>query len=518
MIDGRRPRAPIASRWAQVVGPIAAVVLAWAAPASANGRFPRAERLLEDPADSQSLMLGATYGLLTTRDRGKNWYYLCEQAFSLQEGYVGDPLLDRAGDGTLLVAVQASLNVSHDHGCNWTSTLGAPREGVADYTVVRATPNTLLALYLKLEDGALHNEVLESTDAGESWHKIGTELPLVSVYSIDVPPSDPTRIYVTGLSPDGHGQFVVSHDRGANWTSRPIPNTDANEVPYIAVVDPTVADRVFVRTDAWTDRDIIDTANDALLTTDDEGKNWTERFRTGAKLFGFALSADASTILIGYGDPIESAQLVDAGATGLYRASTSDYRFELVMSGSITCVAWTKTGVYVCTQQADVGYELSFSKTVDGFANGGDAVPILRRNEVKGPPPCCGSGGASLCAASWPTTCATVFNACPHGVSDAGVEDPAACMLEDAGASSTSGGTGGAASGNGSGSDGGATASGTSTSSSSTASGGSSGGGGDSSGCAVTGRRSSSRSDGFFLAALLAATRSVRARLARRRR
>src|SRR5262249_20365239 len=58
---------------------------------------------------------------------------------------------------------------------------------------------------------------------------------------------------------------------------------------------------------------------------------------------------------------------------------------------------------------------------------GGDAVRLLRRNEVKGPPPCCGSGGASLCAASWPTTCSAVFDACPNGVPDASTPDPAAC-------------------------------------------------------------------------------------------
>jgi hypothetical protein len=38
--------------------------------ASANGRFPRAERLLQDPFDASHLILGATFGLLVTRDTG----------------------------------------------------------------------------------------------------------------------------------------------------------------------------------------------------------------------------------------------------------------------------------------------------------------------------------------------------------------------------------------------------------------------------------------------------------------
>jgi photosystem II stability/assembly factor-like uncharacterized protein len=518
MIESRRPHAPIRWRWAFVVGPIAAVSLASSSPASANGRFPRAERLLEDPSDPQSLMLGATYGLLTTSDRGQNWYYLCEQAFSLQEGYVGDPLIDRTGDGTLVVGVQASLNISRDHGCNWTSSFGGSGEGVADYTIVRATPNTLLALHLKIEDGAVHNDVVESTDAGTSFHSIGVELPLLSVNTIDVPPSDPTRIYVTGLDAAGQGQFVVSHDHAAHWTSHPIPNTNADEVPYIAAVDPAQPARVFVRTDAWTNRDIIDTANDALLTTDDEGTTWTERFRTGAKLFGFALSDDSSTVLIGYGDPIESAQLIDTSVTGLYRASTTDYQFDEVMSGSVTCLTWNHTGLYVCTQQADVGYELSFSKTVDGFAQGGDAVRLLRRNEVKGPPPCCGSGGASLCAASWPTTCSAVFDACPNGVPDASVPDPAMCTAYDGGTTNT--GDGAAASTGAASSNTGGGTSMTSSGSIDSSTTGNAQGSNSSSGCnlAASGRRASSPEGSFAALALLAGASTIRARRTRRRR
>ena len=37
--------------------------------------------------------MAATFGLLVTEDRGKNWYTICEQAFALRF-LEGDPLLE----------------------------------------------------------------------------------------------------------------------------------------------------------------------------------------------------------------------------------------------------------------------------------------------------------------------------------------------------------------------------------------------------------------------------------------
>src|SRR5262249_19848774 len=116
-----------------------------ASSAFANGRFPRAERLIEEPGDPNHLLLAGTYGILTTRDRGRTWYHVCEAAFSLRDGYVGDPLLDLTRSAGLLVGVQTTLNASPD-GCVWSPVLGGGSVYVVDDAFARSEPSTVVAL------------------------------------------------------------------------------------------------------------------------------------------------------------------------------------------------------------------------------------------------------------------------------------------------------------------------------------------------------------------------------------
>jgi photosystem II stability/assembly factor-like uncharacterized protein len=116
-------------------------------PLLANGRFPRAERLIESPTDSNKLYLAATYGLLFTTDRGCNWYHVCEAAFSFQTGYTGDPIFSLTGDGSLLVGTQARLSLSTDNGCDWKQTLvspASPTEAFFDFTVAASAAHPII--------------------------------------------------------------------------------------------------------------------------------------------------------------------------------------------------------------------------------------------------------------------------------------------------------------------------------------------------------------------------------------
>ena len=96
----------------------------------------------------------------------------------------------------------------------------------------------------------------------------------------------------------------MSRDHGATWSVRPIPNTGVDEVAYLAAIDPRDPKRIFVRTDAWVDQQ---TANDALLVSDDEGVTWRELFRSPAKLYGFALSPTAPEFSLATWNPQEGA-------------------------------------------------------------------------------------------------------------------------------------------------------------------------------------------------------------------
>ena len=399
---------------------IAAHVVTLSSAALSNGRFPRAQRLIEVPGDPARLTVAATYGLLQTADRGHSWSHVCEAAFAEKASYQGDPLIAWLDDQTLLVGIQSGLNVSRDGGCSFSRALGAAGEWVPDFTVSRAGPATVVAIVTKYVDGVT-NTLAMSTDGAKTWTPMGSRLPVVTALTVDLDPVDPARVYATGIA-NGLGVFLRSNDRGATWTSSPIPGTGTSAAPYIAAVHPTDPKQIFVRTDAWiTDNDRV--ANDALLHSRDGGTTWSVVFQSQAKMYGFALSPDASTVLVGLGDPTEG---VVPGPLGVFQSPTDRFAFEQVFDGHIGCLTWTGRGIYVCTSQYYEKFELAFS-AAPLSSSGSCLEPILRLDQVRGTLAC----GATATACDWPTDC-QVLGACGDG--DATEADAArGCGTSDAG-------------------------------------------------------------------------------------
>jgi len=388
--------------------------------------------LLESPTDPNRLTLAATYGLLTTSDRGKNWYHVCEAAFSFDEMYTGDPVVDLTADESLLAGVQGALTISHDHGCQWASVLQAPNQAIIDFSISRSNRNDAIVLVTIYGDGgAPVHRLQESTNGGMTWNLVGAPLPAAVVYTVDIDPKDPAHIVASGangLTETSTGLFLSSSDHGAHWTSTMIPGTNGDRVPYIAAIHPTEPQKIFVRTDAWKDRTNIDTADDALLYSSDGGKTWKEILHPGAgdmpgaKLFGFALSPDGSTALAGYGTPVESAQLIEESLMGVYKSSGPDYTFgDKMFDGAISCLTWTTTGVYVCvlSQQAGDPSYIGFAPDANFTSAPCSLAPIMRLNEVKGVPPGCTGRAASTC--DWAGKDCLTLDACGGATSDAGV-------------------------------------------------------------------------------------------------
>ena len=73
--------------------------------------------------------------------------------------------------------------------------------------------------------------------------------------------------------------MLRSDDHGASFRSFPIP-VAPEEYPYLAAVDATNPDRVYVRTDYWaTDEIGVAMASDALFVTEDGGQTFRELYR-----------------------------------------------------------------------------------------------------------------------------------------------------------------------------------------------------------------------------------------------
>ncbi len=462
--------------------------LGLATTALANGRFPHAERLVEDPNDSNQLYLAGTYGIVATSDRGASWYMICEASFAQSAGYTGDPLLDITSDGSLIVGVQTSIALSTDRGCNWVPTLEETL--VVDHALARSEPGRIVAAVNIATDGGARTELRESLDSGRSWEPIGQPLPVDLVYTIDVDPTDSERLYASGIV-DQEGVLATSVDRGATWTVHPIPGTGPNSVPYISAIDPRDSNKIFVRLDSGLE---VATRGDALLHSDDGGVTFREIHRSKAQLLGFALSPDASKVIIGYGEP-GFGDPSAPGPFGVFESATDGFSFERVHGGRVNGLAWTKTGIYVSSAEAQDGYELAFSPVDDFREDGGCLVPLFHLREIKGPLACPASTSTAVCVAEWSNTCLRL------GACSEVVPQPKVCVpFDPPGTISTDGGAEGSRDG-------------------------ASGGGGESdqgaareSGCHCTmGSRSEHEAAPMGLAYLLLASISVRSSSARTR-
>ncbi len=435
--------------------------LVFASSAFANGRFPRAQRFIESPTNTSLVALYGTYGLLVSSDAGRSWSNICEAATGTYTGE--DPLLEILPDGKIVASAQTALVKSGGSWCDWTTILDGSVDSVQDITRSQANPLTILALLGSYAQGrGFASQFVQSTDGGSTW-SMPASLPVIArALSIDVAPSSQKRVVVTGLDASGAGNLLVSDDGAATWQGKPLSMTNSSAAPYLAVISKNDPNRFFVRTDAYQSINGTDTANDALMLTLDGGSTWTTLIQKNAKLYGFALSPDESTVLAGYGDPVASETYVAPGDLGIYRADvatiTSDLahastHFEKIYEASVTCLRWTATGLFACTSQTAVGFEVG--KAADAsftLSNTNPFTPLLKLPEVR-PLPCaqgtrgytCYSdptnGFASVCALFQSSCDASPPPPMPHQ-RDAGLD--ASVIPKTSSSDAAAGGAGGA--------------------------------------------------------------------------
>jgi hypothetical protein len=237
----------------------------------ANGRFPRAQRVIETPSHPEKLVIAATYGLLVTEDRGTNWSYVCDAAFTFQTQFASDVVLGLTANGSMLLGVQKSVTRSTDRGCDFTKVLEPPgSSSIDDFTMTATNRDEVLALFTTFENGKNTIRLQESKDGGQTWTVIGAPIPGGLAYTIDVDPTNAQHIYVTAanltLDPNEPALFITSSDRGASWSVATIPNTSLDSSPWIGAIHPRDGNKIFVRTDSWKKTSLSeDVAGDALL-------------------------------------------------------------------------------------------------------------------------------------------------------------------------------------------------------------------------------------------------------------
>ena len=325
-----------------------AVSCTWSAHAAANGRFPTAQHVLVGPgAGSDTIVLRATFGLVISDDGGKTFHYVCEEAM----GYGGsafDPAVGLDASGRMLVGLyDGAVRVGTDR-CDAPRVPTLAGEYVSD--VDTNATGDVMAVSTATGFTEQRNYVWRSEDSGATFTRLGTGQLGTQFETLELAPTNDRRVYATALQLAPRRVVVYRSDDGGatlvDLTSFPQPDAIG---AYVAAVDPTNADTVYVRT-------IVAKVpgpgrQTALLRSDDAGATWTEVVRTADLMTGFAIAGDGEKLWIGGLDPADGLQRsLDRGATWTRIADTK-----------VQCLRWHAGSLYVCATNETDHYALGRS-------------------------------------------------------------------------------------------------------------------------------------------------------------
>lgn len=350
-----------------LVGAAALALFGGPAVAHANGRYPSTNAFFFSPNEPDRILLRVTFGLLVSNDRGKSWDWICEPALRLTGDE--DPMYTITPGGAVVSTTFHGVDVSTDRLCNHATFGGVlgPRVFV-DLTSRPAAPAEIVVFASSRSgDDVYDSELFETKDEAKTFTSLGTPFPDKSFLgeTVDLAPSDPERVYVTGVKNKGLDNrtthLFASRDRGKTWSGVPVPLEGTERSLYIAGVDPKTPDRVYLRTSNAFDQPT------RLVLSDDGGKTFRTIFSARNPVAGFALSPDGARVYVG------------SASDGLHSASTTDFVFTQRSKVEIQCLAWSADGLYACSNENN-GFVAGLSRD-----EGTTFAPVLRFCDIRGP-------------------------------------------------------------------------------------------------------------------------------------
>ena len=349
--------------------------------ARANGRFPAANYFVAGPgARNDVLALRTTFGLVLSRDGGREWGWVCEEAYEAVGA--SDPSLSIGPDGNLVIATFMGLSGSDGAYCRWARPAGAPARGYADVTNT-FDGRTMVALAGPNGDDTL----VLSSDGGRSW-TAGARIPMgFFSETADVAPNDPMRVYVTAYERGGLPVMLRSDDGGRTLRETTRDFSDAQGV-YLAGVDPRRPDVLYVRASRG--------LGTLLLKSEDGGRSLRIVTETSAEMIGFALSDDGDTVWIAS----------TSRAEGIRRSVRGGPFTRVGGDVGVKCLRYHAGLLFVCADEVTDGYALGCSR------DGGEHIdPLLSLRRLTGAPAVCGDSTpvGSICGPTWPTVSAPLL-------------------------------------------------------------------------------------------------------------
>lgn len=318
-----------------------------------------------------------------SNDGAKTWNWVCEQAIGYQSSR--DPPVQYTSGGAIWVGTFTDVARSTD-GCQWDPIAAVPNKFVSDLTVRKDRPSTGLVLISPFADvdgstSLYDTRLFELTNDGTAGTEVHTFDPTLLGFGVETAGAVmPKRVYVTAGRTQGinnhYPVILVSDDDGMTFVERPIPTDPVAETSvYIAGVDPTNADRVYVRTTGNIPQEGgVNTTvpYNRLWVSEDAGKTWKAIFTaegmTLQPLLGFALSEDGSKIYVG--GPLH----------GLNVASRTDFQFTKTSDIALQCLAMFDGVLWACSST-----KFALGTTTDDGKNWTD---VLELQNIQGPRTC----------------------------------------------------------------------------------------------------------------------------------
>ncbi len=196
-----------------------ALFSALAGTAQANGRVPAAQHVVVGPgARSDVIALRTTFGLLISRDGGRSFRWLCEDAMfaPVSVGATTDPAVEVTADGTVVFGFERGVHSTVD-GCHVTRHASAADRFIVDLTH-EPTGQRVWAIESAWGE---RNRVLRASAADLVFTPLGAGVERMIFTTLDVAPSDPRRLYA-GATELGTGapRLLRSDDGGETLRSR----------------------------------------------------------------------------------------------------------------------------------------------------------------------------------------------------------------------------------------------------------------------------------------------------------
>jgi MYXO-CTERM domain-containing protein len=344
--------------------------------AHANGRFPTAQQVVIGPgSQSDVVVLRVTFGLLISRDGGRTFAWMCEDGmyYPFVPGLVFDPSVEVASSGRIVFGYEDGIRSTLE-GCTTTDATAAQHRIIGDIT---STPSGDTVYAIESAQGNA-NAVYRADGATLTFARMGAGIYNVTFYTIEVAPSRPSRLYLSGRDDNTFAPVLYTSDDGGQTLTRVALPSSVGEGIFVSAIDPNDPDTLYVRAEMG--------LGSALVRLRDRGTRAERLVTTPDPMLGFAISSDGRTIWVG------SIQ------AGLLRSDDGGGSFMRVNTMPVLCLRQHAGALWMCTDWLQQPFALGRSM------NGGETfTSVLRFEDIPGPAQCMIRGeGAELCDVRWP--------------------------------------------------------------------------------------------------------------------